>query len=167
MTGGHNGIYVEEEGPKWNIPPQNDPNWNTEIRRRDQIGILPPLRRLPAVAAAGRATLPARLLRRPERALRRVTGALLSLVRGQRARAQRARPRPAGQSRGAEGEGGQERTSAVSLCGLCPIQRSTGASITRRSLAILRRWYHWHAQPSSSSFAAAAASAASASFFRS
>eukprot|EP01047_Picozoa_sp_COSAG01_P129995 COSAG01_NODE_59516_length_299_cov_1328.340000_2_plen_27_part_01 len=27
MTGGHNGIYVEEEGPKWNIPPQNDPNW--------------------------------------------------------------------------------------------------------------------------------------------
>ena len=23
----------------WNIPPQNDPNWNTEIRRRDQIGI--------------------------------------------------------------------------------------------------------------------------------
>eukprot|EP01047_Picozoa_sp_COSAG01_P023733 COSAG01_NODE_1445_length_10281_cov_33.445099_2_plen_139_part_00 len=36
---GHNGIYVEKEGPKLNIPPQNDPNWNTEIRRRYQIGI--------------------------------------------------------------------------------------------------------------------------------
>ena len=39
MTGGHIGIYVEEKGPNWNILPQNDPNWNTEIRRRDQIGI--------------------------------------------------------------------------------------------------------------------------------
>jgi hypothetical protein len=35
-----------------------------------------PLRRLPAVAAAGRVGLPGRLLRHPERALRRVTGAL-------------------------------------------------------------------------------------------
>jgi hypothetical protein len=52
-----------------------------------------PLRRLPAVvAAAGRAVLPARLLTRLERALRRVTGALGSLVRGERMRAQRARP---------------------------------------------------------------------------
>ena len=30
---------VEEKGPKWNILPQNDPNWNTGIRKRDQIGI--------------------------------------------------------------------------------------------------------------------------------
>ena len=39
LTGGHIGIYVEEEGPIWNILPQNDPNWNTGIRQRDQIGI--------------------------------------------------------------------------------------------------------------------------------
>jgi hypothetical protein len=53
-----------------------------------------PLRRLPAVAAAGRAALRARLLRRPERALRRVRGALGLPVRGgARARTQRSRGR--------------------------------------------------------------------------
>jgi hypothetical protein len=47
----------------------------------------------------------ARLLRRPERALRRVTGALGSPVRGECLRAKRARPRPAGHSLGGGWEG--------------------------------------------------------------
>jgi hypothetical protein len=36
---GHIGIFVEPEGPKWNISPQHDPKWNTGIRSRGQIGI--------------------------------------------------------------------------------------------------------------------------------